>query len=70
MKIREAYASLNDDEAKKCFNQEIMMSIFFMYLETPRKTKHFRELIVAFYVSDEFNQLYTSDNEEAVAQLA
>lgn len=57
-------------KSKQQFNDEIMMSTFFMYLETLRQTKRFRDLLVAFCGSDEFNSLYTSDNEDAIVRLA
>lgn len=48
---------------------EIMKTTFLMFCETLNQTSRFRDLLAAFCGSDEFNSLYTSDNEDALREV-
>lgn len=56
--------------SKQQLTPEIMTSTFMMYRETLMRTKRFRDLLTAFSGSDEFNDLYTTDNDEAIQELS
>lgn len=55
---------------KKQLTSEVMTSTFMMYRETLQQTTRFRDLLAAFCGSDEFNDLYNSDNEEIIRDLS
>lgn len=49
---------------------EIMTSTFMLYRETLQQTAKFRDLLAAFCGSYEFRDLYTSENDQAIAEVA
>lgn len=56
-------------KSKQQLTSEIMTSTFMMYRETLMHTKRFRDLLTAFCGSDEFNSLYTTDNESYLNEV-
>lgn len=55
--------------SKQQLTSEIMTSTFMTYRETLNHTTRFRDLLTAFCGSDEFNSLYTTDNDVYMKDL-